>query len=556
MGGSEADILGVGDTFHSRYEVVRQIGAGGMGAVYEVLDLNTKRHRALKVMLPRLVEEQQLRRRFRAEATVAAAIDSEHIAEVLDAGIDDDTNAPFIVLELLKGSELADLVKERGPMTAEEAVFYLTQVAGALDRAHAAGVVHRDLKPENLFVTYRDDGTPRIKILDFGIAKVVTSTLNKTHTTGLLGTPAYMATEQVDGDLPISGRTDGYAVGHIAYSLLVGEPYWAEELSTARSLLHLISRIVKGPKERASARALRRKKLELPADFDAWFQQATASNPDDRFETVGASIQALAAACGVSRVSWSPEMRRGSAPPEAPPATDVPASTTVTIGGRGGNVGGADSAEHTTASPGSGLDDADASSASEESAESEQAVPSTSVSPGLSVARATTGASTGGPVSSTLDPTSSQLPKRSRWPLAMGLAALATLGVGGAAIALGWGEPQPAKADAKEHGETSAADDADLGMPPAVSSTSTIPTGSSASPPPSATDGSAKPDGSGDPAGEEAPAPRSALQKPVVTKPASPRPAAPRPASPRPASPRPAAPRPKPGDIDLIVPTR
>ncbi|MEQ9325463.1 MAG: serine/threonine-protein kinase, partial [Polyangiaceae bacterium] len=181
--------LDEGTLFHGRYEVVRKIGAGGMGAVYEVLDRVTRRPRALKVMLPQVVAREDIRRRFQREATVASGIESEHVAETLDAGVDADSGSPFIVLELLKGQELADMVQERGPLPPDEVDLYLSQTAVALEKAHAAGVVHRDLKPENLFVTYRDDGSPRIKVLDFGIAKVISETVTGPETQGVLGSP-------------------------------------------------------------------------------------------------------------------------------------------------------------------------------------------------------------------------------------------------------------------------------------------------------------------------------------------------------------------------------
>src|SRR5262245_49166706 len=162
-----------GSRFHGRYEIVRCIKAGGMGAVYEVIHTQTRRRCALKVMLPGLVVDPEMRARFQLEATVAADVHSEHIVETYDAGIDEATGTPFIVMELLRGEELAATVLRRGALPAAEAIELLNHAALALDRTHAAGIVHRDLKPENLFVTARDDGSPRLKVLDFGIAKVV-----------------------------------------------------------------------------------------------------------------------------------------------------------------------------------------------------------------------------------------------------------------------------------------------------------------------------------------------------------------------------------------------
>src|SRR5262249_49766518 len=146
---------------------------GGMGAVYEVLDDRTNARRALKVMLPTLIENAELRDRFSLEARVTGDVESDHIVQVYDAGVDEATGMPFIAMDLLRGEDLGALVKRVGPLPAADVMAYLSQAARALDKTHAAGIVHRDLKPENLFLTRRDDGSPCVKILDFGIAKVI-----------------------------------------------------------------------------------------------------------------------------------------------------------------------------------------------------------------------------------------------------------------------------------------------------------------------------------------------------------------------------------------------
>jgi serine/threonine-protein kinase len=159
-----------GAIFAGRYRVIRCIAAGGMGAVYEVLHLETERRRALKVMLPHVLQSEDLRQRFKQEAKVAAHIDSEYIVEVFDAGLDEATGMPFLVMELLRGEELGKRLKRLGRFAPADVVSYLHQTALALDRTHRANIVHRDLKPENLFLTDREDGPPRVKVLDFGVA--------------------------------------------------------------------------------------------------------------------------------------------------------------------------------------------------------------------------------------------------------------------------------------------------------------------------------------------------------------------------------------------------
>jgi serine/threonine-protein kinase len=291
--------LPIGATFHGRYEVLRCIRAGGMGAVYEVLHLETRRRRALKVMLPSLVSDPDLRARFEREATITADIDSEHIVETFDAGVDSATGVPFLVMELLKGDDLATILEARHRLPADEVATLLHQAALALDRTHAAGIVHRDLKPENLFVARRDDGTPRLKILDFGIAKVVASSSRDAKATRSMGTPLFMSPEQVTGDGSIGPRADLYALGHIAYALLVGEPYWQKEARAIEGIYPLLLRIAQGATDRASERAARRGVTLTPA-FDEWFARATAALPSGRFARASELTAALAEALGAS----------------------------------------------------------------------------------------------------------------------------------------------------------------------------------------------------------------------------------------------------------------
>ena len=169
-----AAALQVGEIFAGRYRIVRELASGGMGAVYEVVHTVTERRCALKVMLSHTVEREQLRKRFMQESRLAAQIGSEYIVDVLDAGVDEDTKAPYLVMELLEGEDLGQRLLRLGPLSREETVAYLWHVALALDRTHQSGIVHRDLKASNLFLTRREDGTPLVKVLDFGVAKVLT----------------------------------------------------------------------------------------------------------------------------------------------------------------------------------------------------------------------------------------------------------------------------------------------------------------------------------------------------------------------------------------------
>jgi serine/threonine-protein kinase len=172
-------------------------------------------------MHPHLFQSDEMRERFKLEARIAAHVESEYIVDVSDAGVDEATKTPFLVMELLRGEELGDRLKRLGRLPPGEVVTYLQQTAWALDRTHAASIVHRDLKPENLFLTQREDGSPRIKILDFGVAKVVAEGATGAGATRSLGTPLYMAPEQfrTGTRLTALGEALGAATGSLPAAL-------------------------------------------------------------------------------------------------------------------------------------------------------------------------------------------------------------------------------------------------------------------------------------------------------------------------------------------------
>jgi serine/threonine protein kinase len=314
-------VLPVGSRFMERYEIVRCMKAGGMGAVYEVVDQKTRRRRALKIMLPESVNDADLRARFKLEATITADVESDHIVETFDADINSETGSPFLVMELLKGEDLSAMLQKRGRLPADEVVLLLGQVALALDKTHAAGIVHRDLKPENLFLTRTDEGSPRVKVLDFGIAKVMAQSAGSAMTTRVMGTPVYMPREQIVGDGAIGPPADLYALGHIAFTLLVGEPYWSEEARTAPAQYVFLTKVLQGAPEPASARAACRG-VTLPVAFDAWFAKTTALEPAFRFDRASIMIAELAGALGVAASRVSPH-ERGGVPHASPPAVSA-----------------------------------------------------------------------------------------------------------------------------------------------------------------------------------------------------------------------------------------
>lgn len=316
-----------GTLFAGRYRVLRCIAAGGMGAVYEAVHLETERRRALKVMHAHLFQSDEMRERFKREARIAAQVESEHIVDVSDAGVDEATGMPFLVMELLRGEDLGERRKRLGPRPPAEVITHLQQAALALDKTHAAGIIHRDLKPQNLFLTEREDGTPKIKILDFGIAKLVREGATSAGTTQSVGTPTYMAPEQFRVGPKLTPAADIYALGMMAYTLLVGVPYWHREVRASADVIGLVLVALEGPKEPASARAAERN-VTLPPAFDTWFATITALDPAGRFPSATEAIRALAAVFQAAPLPASASPALAPLPEHAAPSrlstTDVP----------------------------------------------------------------------------------------------------------------------------------------------------------------------------------------------------------------------------------------
>ncbi|WP_437485027.1 serine/threonine-protein kinase [Sorangium sp. So ce1014] len=218
-----------GKTLSGRYTLVRLLGRGGMGAVYEANDAEQGRRVAVKIMNTDIVRSRSALERFEREARAAGAIQTEHIVRVLDTGADPETGSPFLVMELLRGEDLAQLVSRLGPLPPRLALRIVAQACVGLQKAHDAGVVHRDIKPANLFLARREEGAGLIvKLLDFGIAKIKLAHEPRRDTTGLtrsgsmIGTPRYMSPEQARGIKDIDHRTDIWALGIVLYHSLAG----------------------------------------------------------------------------------------------------------------------------------------------------------------------------------------------------------------------------------------------------------------------------------------------------------------------------------------------
>ena len=211
-----------GTLLGGKYRVERELGRGGMGVVVAAAHIQLDLPVALKLLIDSEVDEKS-RRRFLREARAASQLRSEHAVRVFDIAGEDDPDGPYIVMERLEGCDLAQLLRERGPLPLAEAVGLVAQAADAIAEAHAVGIVHRDLKPANLFVTRRRDAA-LVKVLDFGISRLPASGAHDGSTTGgqLLGSPAYMAPEQLAGEIDIDGRADLWSLGVLLYQLVSG----------------------------------------------------------------------------------------------------------------------------------------------------------------------------------------------------------------------------------------------------------------------------------------------------------------------------------------------
>jgi eukaryotic-like serine/threonine-protein kinase len=282
---SSALNLEPGTLLAGKLRIIRIIGEGGMGAVYEVEHEFTKHRRALKLLHPDLAMLPGIVARFHREASAAGRIGSPHIVETFDAGTL-DTGEPYIVMELLDGKPLGDVIAHKGRLDFLQSLEILRQSCEAIQAAHDAGIVHRDLKPENLFLL--NGSRTFVKVLDFGISKfdpARTMDGKLTQDGATMGTPYYMSPEQVRGQSDLDGRTDVYALGVVLYECLTGrKPFAAETLPAIAVLIH------EGKYE--PLRALR---PEAPPELEAVVARAIAVDRDSRFATPGEFARALSA---------------------------------------------------------------------------------------------------------------------------------------------------------------------------------------------------------------------------------------------------------------------
>jgi serine/threonine protein kinase len=261
-----------------RYRVENVLGRGGMACVYLARDGELERPVAVKVLAEHLAGQAAFRDRFLREARLAAQLSHPNIVQVFDVGEEEGT--PFIVMECVEGSTLADELRTRGPLEPDEVVDLALQICGGLEHAHAAGLVHRDIKPQNLLL--RPDGT--VKIADFGIARAAETT-KLTQMGSVLGTAAYLAPEQALGE-EVTASADLYSLGCVLYELLTGR--------TPHVFKTLPELVVKHREEAITP--LRELRPEVPERVEAAVMHALARNPEYRPESAALFAEELAAA--------------------------------------------------------------------------------------------------------------------------------------------------------------------------------------------------------------------------------------------------------------------
>jgi serine/threonine protein kinase len=278
-----------------KYEIVRQIGKGGMGAVFEATHIRLRQRVAIKMLFPQAREAPGAIIRFEREARAAGQLRNPNVARIID--VENSGELPFIVMEYLEGNDLDDEIAGAGRLPIDDAVDYVLQACSAMREAHALGIVHRDLKPANLFLCRTPDG-PVIKVLDFGISKITSENEGRlTSPLQTMGSPVYMSPEQLRGGRDVDERTDLWALGITLFELIAGRPpYVGTVTSTITSIL---SDAPPKPSD------LRR---GIPPGLDDVVLKALSKKPQDRYQDAESFAEALvpyASSAGVKRLRAS-----------------------------------------------------------------------------------------------------------------------------------------------------------------------------------------------------------------------------------------------------------
>jgi hypothetical protein len=303
-----------------QYQIIEELGRGGMGVVYRAYQPSLNRHVALKVLPPQFVFDQQSVSRFQREARAAAALRHPNIVVIYDVG--QEHGIHYIAMEYLEGRTLKEVIEQEGRLHPRRAMHIVEQVAAALDYAHQRGLVHRDIKPANIFVPGGEDSDGargHVTLTDFGIARAAFETQQLTREGMLMGTPEYMAPEQATGG-EVDERTDLYALGVVLYQVLTGRmPYQGH---TPHAVLHNVIYEAPPPPRQVNP--------NLTPAVEGVILKAIAKQPEQRFQRGADLTRALRRAVeGAGRESLVPEAPRRPAPAVARPAAARPRKSSV-----------------------------------------------------------------------------------------------------------------------------------------------------------------------------------------------------------------------------------
>jgi serine/threonine-protein kinase len=309
-----------GETVAAKYVVERLLGQGGMGVVLAARHAQLGKLVAIKVLDDgKAGAEKTAVARFLREARAAAQLSSEHIAKVHDIGTL-ESGRPYLVMDYLEGADLGQVLRTQGALPIPDAVDAILQACEGLAEAHAHGIIHRDLKPSNLFVTRRPDGTPLLKILDFGISKIAEAAGSEQPSltaTGLaIGSPFYMSPEQIRSARDVDERSDIWALGVVLYELLAGAGPFA-----AATTGETFAKIFSEPPP-----PLRARRPDVPDELSAVIQHCLERDVRRRVQNVGELVSKLLP-FGRGGMALSVERSQGAAPPSVPAGAE-----TVTFG--------------------------------------------------------------------------------------------------------------------------------------------------------------------------------------------------------------------------------
>ncbi len=300
--------LPVGTVLGETYRISRLIGVGGMGAIYEAAHLGAGKRVAVKMMSRELAAHPEALARFRREVQVTTELAHPHIIDVVDFGAS-PTGEPYLVMEYLEGEDLEQALERHGRMPLPVAVQIIKQVASALAVAHAEGVVHRDLKPGNVFLKQVEGGGVFVKVVDFGISKVLKATTTKlTMARAVVGTPEFMAPEQAAGRVDqVDHRSDQWALACLAWHMLSGRlPFWQPDVNA------ILNQVIAGEPTPLAPEFAR----TIPREVDKVLRRALSKRREDRFPTITAFARAFEAAA--SGASASPRAKAQARAAHAP----------------------------------------------------------------------------------------------------------------------------------------------------------------------------------------------------------------------------------------------